>query len=462
MRKSATRREFIKTAATTAAAVATATTATSAAATSPETSAQTADSRKASTKSDGVSQVAQTEEQWRRRAPKKETIVLDKPHVVSLNSPFLNSSGEIANKRFVLDPRRLGEMGFPTGTLGRPFGVPNPLSAFGLLTLPPGAKNIRIVDCDFEGPWRSIGEIPFSPPGHPKYLRGIDMHYATGIRIEGCSFDFLPAAAICFYGSIGIEIEDVWSTNCPYLVRADWMGVNRNRYIRLNRLHHADGWNGADLGQFPSYASAYQPGRAVGVNAVNGYFADSEISNLTTSGEVKSAIKLVNPVRVALDRIYSSTFMIQGTTYWNSTSDPSEGNGKIGGYNPLLFDQKLGDHAVDVEITRSRFRPKQNAWLFGDRGNTVQLSFHQENIKFHNCVFYKPDQSTAPHQAIQAWDGVDVDVRDSLFVGWESPADPLRPFPKQSIIRVGDYGNPGSLPASINADFSRVNKFRPT
>jgi hypothetical protein len=195
---------------------------------------------------------------------------------------------------------------------------------------------------------------------------------------------------------------------------------------------------------------------------VNGHLADSEISNLTTSGEVKSAIKLVNPVRVALDRVYSSSFMIQGTTYWNSSGDPSQGNGRVGGYNHREFDEEQGDHAVDVEITRSRFRPKQNAWFYGDGRNTVQLSYQQENIRFRDCVFYKPDQSTGPHQAIQAWDGVDFDVRDSLFVGWQAPKNPLPPFPRQSIIRVGDYGKPGSLPSSINTDFARVNKFRPT
>lgn len=64
-------------------------------------------------------------------------------------------SGEIANKRFLLDPTHIGRTGFPTGTLGKPFGAPNPLSAFGLPTLPPRSKKIRIVDCEFGGPWRS-------------------------------------------------------------------------------------------------------------------------------------------------------------------------------------------------------------------------------------------------------------------------------------------------------------------
>ena len=257
-----------------------------------------------------------------------------------------------------------------------------------------------------------------------------------------------------------MEIEDVWSTNCSYLVRAEWMGAHRNRYIRLNRLHHADGWGAADLSKYPDYASVYEKNRAIGANAVNGYFADSEISNLTTSGEVKSTLKLVNPVRVQVDRIYTSVFMIQGSFYWNLSNDPSQGNGKLGAYNHPGFDERLGDHASDVLITRSRFRPSHNAWSHGSDHNTVQLSYHQENIRFRDCVFYRHDQSDEKYQAIQAWDGVDVDVRDCLFVGWKKPADPLPPFPKQRIVRVGTYQKPGSLPASINADFSQVNRFR--
>ena len=81
-----------------------------------------------------------------------------------------------------------------------------------------------------------------------------------------------------------------------------------------------------------------------------------------TSGEVKMALKLTIPIRVTLDRIYTSRFMIQGTIYWNMSDDPSQGNGKLGAYNPTGFDEQLGDHAVDVMITRSRFRPHQNAW----------------------------------------------------------------------------------------------------
>jgi hypothetical protein len=399
---------------------------------------------------------------WRTGGPKKETVVLDRPHIVTPDSPHLNSSGEIANKRFVLDPTRLGSTGFPTGTLGRPYGLRYPLSAFGLLTLPPGANNIRIVDCEFEGPWNSIDEIPDLAPGPPKWLRGIDMQYASEIRIEGCSFDRLPSSAIYFYGCAGIEIEDIWSRNCTNLVNADWMGVRRSRYIRLDRLHHADGWGVADLTTNPAYASVYESGRAVGVNAVVGWFADAEISNLTTSGEVKSALKLVNPVRVSLDRIYSSSLMIQGTFYWNQSDEPSQGNGKLGAYNHADFDEQLGDHATEVSITRSRIRGEQNAWLPSHQKICVQLSYHQEKIRFRDCVFYKPDQSGPVREAIQAWDGVSVDVRDSLFVGWERPADPLPNFPKQKIVRLGAYRKPGSLPVSINADFPRVNTFRPS
>ena len=122
-------------------------------------------------------------------------------------------------------------------------------------------------------------------------------------------------------------------------------------------------------------------------------------------------------------------------------------------------DEKLGDHAQDVSITRSRFRPDQNAWRQGRESNTVQLSYHQDGIKFRDCVFYKPAESTGERQGIQVWDGVQLDVRDCLFLGWKKPADPLPPFPKQTIIRLGTYRKPGSLPVSINDDFVRVNRF---
>jgi len=457
MRAPATRREFLKATATAALA------ATASARVEAKDAAGHSGGIHAQTPDHGTPRLrgasAASRAAW--RGSKKETIILAKPHVVTPDSPYLNSSGEIANKRFLLDPARLGPAGFPTGTLGRQFKGHSPLSAFGLLTLPPGSKNIRIVDCAFEGPWRSIEEIPDLRPGVPKHLRGIDMYDASRIRIEGCSFDHLPAEAINFHGCVDVAIEDAWSTSCTQLVRAQWMGRRRNRHIRLNRLHHADGWGAADLTKYPDYASIYETGRAIGSNAVSGFFADSEISNLTTSGEVKSALKLVNPVRVKLDRIYTSHFMIQGTFYWNMSRDPSKGNGKLGAYNHPGFDQTLGDHAVDVLVTRSRFRPHQNAWVHGDERNTVQLSYHQEKIRFKDCVFYRPDQSKYKHQGIQAWDGVDLDVRRCLFVGWKQPADPLPPFPKQTIVRMGTYRAPGSLPASLNADFVHVNRFQP-
>ncbi len=450
MTRPATRREFLKATAVTAAAMATAGPA----------AAQAKARFGRHTENTSDLRLPEASSKWRLGGPKKEVVRLDKPHVVTPDSPYLNSSGEIANKRFVLDPTRIGKTGFPTGTLGKPFGLRYPLSAFGLLTLPPGAKNIRIVDCEFEGPWRSIDEIPDLAPGPPKFLKGIDMQYASDIRIEGCSFDHLPSSAIYFYGCSGVEIEDVWSRNCTHLVNADWIGVRRNRYARLDRLHHADGWGAADLTKNPTYASVYARGRSVGANAVVGWFADSEISNLTTSGEVKSSLKLVNPVRVNLDRIYSSSLMIQGSFYWNHSDDPTQGNGKLGAYNHANFDEQLGDHAVDVMVTRSRFRGDQNAWLPSHGYVNIQLSYHQEKIRFRDCVFYKPDQTGPTREAIQAWDGVEVDVRDSLFLGWEKPVGPLAPFPKQKIVHLGTYQKPGSLPVSINADFLRVNGFR--
>jgi hypothetical protein len=152
--------------------------------------------------------------------------------------------------------------------------------------------------------------------------------------------------------------------------------------------------------------------------------------------------------------------MIQGSFYWNHSDDPTQGNGKLGAYNHANFDEQLGDHAVDVMVTRSRFRGDQNAWLPSHGYVTIQLSYHQEKIRFRDCVFYKPDQTGSTREAIQAWDGVEVDVRDSLFLGWEKPVGPLAPFPKQKIVHLGTYQKPGSLPVSINADFLRVNGFR--
>jgi hypothetical protein len=385
--------------------------------------------------------------------------VLDQPHVVWPNSPYLNASREIANKRFVLDTSQIAYSGLPTGNAGRMPGSDTQLSAFGLLTLPPGANGIRIVNCEFVGPWRSIARVPDRKPGSPRLLKGIAMYHATDIRIEACEFDYIPREAIYFYGCTGVEIEDVWSRNCTQLVRADWMGRPRSRHIRLNRLHHADGWGGANLAKDPEYASVYQRGRAVGTNAVSGYYADAEISNLTTSGEVKSGLKLVNPVRVSLDRVYSPRLMIQGTIGWNHTGDPREGEGKLGAYNPAGFDETLGDHAMEVTIGRSRFRPQENAWKHGDSGNTIQLSYHQERIRFRNCVIYRPGNPS--NVGIHAWDGVEADVRACQFVGWPRPDDPLKPHPAQKIVRTGDYGEPGSLPASINADFVEVNEFEP-
>lgn len=395
----------------------------------------------------------------RPRGQKKETIVLDKPHIVTPDSSYLNSCGEIANKRFVLDANAIGPRGVPTGTAGIAPGTNTVLTALGLLTLPPGSENIRIVDCEFESPWRSVGAIPDLKPGNPKHLKGIQIYYSSNICIEGCDFDYIPSSAIYFHGCEGIEIEDVWSRNCRQLVFAQWWGTRRNRHIRLNRLHHADGWAGADLDSDPDYASVYAAGRAVGWNAVSGVYADTEISNLTTSGEVKAALKIMLPVRVNLDRIYTSHLMIQGTISFNLTNDPANGNGSLGAYNLPGFDESLGNHAMDVTVTRSRFRPGQNAWFPGLAANVNQLSFHQERIKFRDCVIYKPIGPR--NQAIQAWDGVDLDVRDCLFVGYDKPSDPLPPYSaSQTILRIGDYGKPGSLPSKINEDFVRVNKFR--
>lgn len=400
---------------------------------------------------------------WRPGRARRETVVLGAPHVVTKDSPYLNASGEIAGKRFVLDPKRIGPKGVPTGTLGRLAGDPNLLSAFGLLNLGPGAKDVRIVDCEFEGPWETFTDVPDLKPGGPRYLKGIQMIGASNVRIEGCSFDRLPAEGIYFYGCRGVEVVDAWSRNCTQLLRADWMGPSRNRYVRLDRLHHADGWGAADLAKAPQFASIYRSGRAVGANAVSGFFADAEISNLTTSGEVKTGLKLVMPIRVDLDRVYSSKLSIQGTTAWNFTAERSKGNGRLGGYNLPGFDESLGEHARDVSVTRSRFRQQQNAWfeVRGGGGNLVQLSYHQVGIRFRDCVFYRPAQSRHLNQAIQAWDGVEVDVRECLFVGWKKPPHPLPPYSKsQTLVREGTYGKPGSRPSSVNADFARVNEFR--
>ena len=379
----------------------------------------------------------------------KREVILRAPHIVTRDSPYLNASNEIANYRFKLNPDAIGPRGIPTGNLGKPDGVPHALSAFGLLTLAPGLSNIRIVDCEFEGPWRHLTDIPDSGPGHAMNIKGIQMQYNTGIRIEGCDFRYIPKESIYFHGCQRIDLEWLWSRSCSHLVRAHWPGP-RNRFIRMNHLHASDGWQTSSDWRKDLFASQYEPLRNIGGNVVVGYLADSEIRNLTTSGEVKSALKLVCPIRVRVSDMHSSQLNMQGTMYFNHTKDPTNGNGRIGAYNHVDFDESLGWHADDNEFADCVFRPLQNAWMDAPKRPTFQLSYHHTNLRFRNCVVYAP----APgHYPVAVNDGVDADIRDSLFIV---------PHPDEmaSIQSVGRYKSPGSRESSLNANFAEANRFR--
>ena len=373
-----------------------------------------------------------------------KTITLAGPHIVRDDSPYLNSSREIAGYKFIIDPSLIGPNGFPTGQMGRPFGTPDWLTAWGLLTIPPGSRNIRIVDCEFEGPWDDILAIPEGLPGHPSWLCGIDMYYANGIQIEGCNFERLPRFGISFTACSGVDIRDVWGRNCVNLIHADYVGTPRNRFISIKRVQSVDGWQALPMPKNAFWASGYDPRRGIGSNAVSGWFADSTISQITTSGEAKAALKLVNPIRVKVDRSEIISLMQQGTMYFDTIGDR-------GAYNSSKFDASLGAAARDVEFTRCTFRLDQSAWPNTRQRRCLQLSYPQTDVRFRDCRFYRDDRPNSP--GLQIWEGAECDIRDSVFVGWESATDGW-------LYQLGDYGRPGSVKGKINADLATANRFQ--
>jgi hypothetical protein len=81
---------------------------------------------------------------------------------------------------------------------------------------------------------------------------------------------------------------------------------------------------------------------------------------------------------------------------------------------------------------------------------TLHFSYHHTNLRFRNCVVYAP----APgHYPVAVNDGVDADIRDSLFIV---------PHPDEmaSIQKLERYKAPGSRESSLNADFAEANRFR--
>jgi hypothetical protein len=363
-----------------------------------------------------------------------KTVQLHEPLVVREDSWLLNRSREIAGYRFEITPY---PRTFPTATLGRPYGLTSPLTAFGMLTLPPGSRDIRITDCEFVGPWDSILDVPHIPPGNPRFLRGIDMYYSTGIRVEGVQFENLPHTSIRMEACQGISLEDVWGRRCRQLVKADWMGTPRCRWITMNRLHFADGWA---FPKEPAYNSLYDPRRGIGANAVGGYYVDSSISRVTTSGEVKAALKLTCPVRVDVTKCDLVEMMQQGSLNWDDDQGPVAFDG---------FDDSHGIWAKDVTYRDCTVRAAQSAWLQTEHRNPIQWSYRAENIRWIGGVIHRSAERQRP--GIQLVDGVEADFRDALFVGWDGP---------DGVVDLRDYGKPASLPATINADFGSVNRFR--
>ncbi len=382
----------------------------------------------------------------------RQTITLTEPHVVTPDSPYLNSSGEIAGYRFELDPAAIGPRGFPTGTLGRYFGHSNPYTAFGLLSVAGPSGLRRIVDCEFVGPWSNPTEFPVAPPGGPDMLRGIQLLDTSGIAIEGCQFRGLPWQAIQMHGSREIQMEDVWVKNCSQALHMEWWGP-RCRHIEVNRLHAQDSWN-KQLRPYPEprWQSIYDPSYESRFNVVSGYCADSTFSRMSAGGEFKSLMKLVGANRVRVEHCDHGHLMNQGTLYWNHTDDPALGNGRLGGYNPVGFDESPGWHCDDLEYFDCTFRPSSSAAADSLIGPTLQISYPQTNVRFRKCTIHRPFDPER-WAAIALNDGASIDIRDSLVLGYQGPDDPR-------ILYTGTYAPaPGSIAPRINEDWQRVNRF---
>jgi hypothetical protein len=155
--------------------------------------------------------------------------------------------------------------------------------------------------------------------------------------------------------------------------------------------------------------------------------------------------------------------MIQGSLWKPTNGGPAF---------PPEFDSELQNPGEDNLIESCTFgastellaRQPDTWWV----PNRIQLSYWQKTRVLNNTIYY-PAHPSNVRQAIQAWEGVEVEVRGNTFLRFPNtphPDGPPRAFPtEQTLVNLGNYAGEEGTRESVLANaatFGEDNRYGPS
>lgn len=332
-------------------------------------------------------------------------------------------------------------------------------TALGLLTVPPG-----VWGAEMDGVELDLSAIPpTAPEWQQNQVRGIHVSLADDTKVTNARILNAPREAIYAHGARGLHIEGSKDEGCESFANFDYQTGSVRRANSGVFVTHCQHENGSSYGVAPTgdpFESVLRPGRWIGGNGINGYLIDSEISHFDCVGEYKGCVKLSASERVRVAYCSGSSFMFQGSVYWNVVDGPHEINGPHG---RLLMPTRPNFESYRLTLEGCTARPSLSLWRRVDDplggGNTLQLSWPQQETRILDNHFWwelGPPSQPSLFACIQlANTGHEVEVRDNVFHGVKSASDP-------HAIHLGDHPqDPTQDPSSLNPDWAVANRFVP-
>jgi hypothetical protein len=210
-----------------------------------------------------------------------------------------------------------------------------------------------------------------------------------------------------------------------------------------------DAWGRSHPPREEHFRDIYRPEQCIGSDGFYLYSCDRlRMRRCATIGSSKGGMKVGYLRDAIIEDFYGRDILVSGTLYWSQELGahqlPTMAEGTptsplvsedVRIINPTLYDGASLTH---------------NGWL----QFPIQLSLPQQGTSIEGGHIWARKPPNIGY--LQAWEGVEVDVRGVTFHG----PRPLGASPGDGLISVGQYGGARSLPSSINADFIEANEWR--
>lgn len=310
------------------------------------------------------------------------------------------------------------------------------------------AKNLRIVDVEIDASTLDFASADW----RVNLVNGLHIDDSSGVTVEHFRARRVPQDAILVKRGVGIEIVDAAAEECFGLLSVvhqgnqDDPGTYRflpraTRDCSFRELRFRNGRNPLPAGN--PYYSILRTGESFGGDALKCTgLLDSEIEDVSTTGETFLTVKLAVCSRVKLRRVVGAGVTNQGAWQWSAA----------GVVTAPLWPAEAPTSSEDCSITDSILHPRLSLCRFYDdpqraTANAIHLNYPQRTRVERNHLWHEPGWPVC----FGAFEGVTATVKDNVFHNVTNVEDTSQ--------AVFVFDSLKEWPSKINADWRTVNRF---